>query len=150
MLRGMVVCGTCGVGTSCHKMRGRNGAFHRDYYCRNHDPLRAGGLDRRCPERNIRAGELDDFVFEEVRAALLRPDVLLAGQTALAGRVAAPDDELLAVQLARLTRKLERTTEERKRLVDLYQAGLLELPELQRRAKRSSSVESKSAVSTSA
>jgi hypothetical protein len=36
-------------------MRGRNGTFHRYYYCRNHDPLRAGGEHRRCPERNIRA-----------------------------------------------------------------------------------------------
>ena len=135
MLRGMVICGSCGVGANCHKMRGRNGAFHRYYYCRNHDPLRAGGVDRRCPERNIRADELDEFVFEQVREALLRPEVLLAGQTTLAGRVSAPDDELLAVQLARLSRKLEYTSEERKRLVDLYQAGLLELPELQRRVK---------------
>ena len=135
MLRGLVVCGSCGVGANCHKMRGRNGAFHRYYYCRNHDPLRAGGVDRRCPERNIRADELDEFVFEQVRAALLRPDLLLAGQTALAGRASAPDDELLAVQLARLSRKLEHTFEERARLVDLYQAGLLDLPELQRRAK---------------
>jgi hypothetical protein len=36
-------------------MRGRYGAFHRCNYFRNHDPLRAGGEDRRCPERNIRA-----------------------------------------------------------------------------------------------
>jgi site-specific DNA recombinase len=45
-----------------------------------------------------------------------------------------PDDELLAAELARLDRKLDATTAERRRLVDLYQAGLLELPELQRRA----------------
>ena len=25
---------------NCHKMRGRNGTWHRYYYCRNHDPLR--------------------------------------------------------------------------------------------------------------
>ena len=38
---------------TCHKMRGRNGSFHYYYYCRNHDPLRAGGEHRRCPERNV-------------------------------------------------------------------------------------------------
>ncbi|MEU9057235.1 recombinase family protein [Streptomyces sp. NPDC048384] len=57
MLRGLVKCGSCHVGTNCHKMRGRNGTFHRYYYCRNHDPIRAGGSDRRCTERNIRAPE---------------------------------------------------------------------------------------------
>ena len=36
--------------------------------------------------------------------------------------------------VARLDRKLDTTDAERRRLIDLYQAGLLELPELQRRA----------------
>ena len=49
-------------------------------------------------------------------------------------RAPAPDDELLGAELARLDRKLEATDAERRRLIDLYQAGLLELPELQRRA----------------
>jgi site-specific DNA recombinase len=29
LVRGLVKCGTCGVGTNCHKMRGRNGTWHR-------------------------------------------------------------------------------------------------------------------------
>jgi site-specific DNA recombinase len=135
LLRGLVTCGTCQVGVNCHKMRGRNATFHRYYYCRNHDPLRAGGEDRRCPERNIRADALDTFVTDQVRQALLRPEVLLAGEHAVAERAPAPDDELLGAQLARLDRKAEATQAERRRLVDCYQAGLLDLVELQRRAK---------------
>jgi site-specific DNA recombinase len=134
LLRGLVKCGVCGVGTNCHKMRGRNGTWHRYYYCRNHDPIKAGGADRRCTERNIRSDTLDEFVFDQVRIALLRPDVLTAGEQALAVRAPAPDDELLATELARLDRKLDATDTERRRLVDLYQAGLIELPDLQRRA----------------
>jgi site-specific DNA recombinase len=134
LLRGLVKCGACGVGTNCHKMRGRNGTWHRYYYCRNHDPIKAGGPDRRCTERNIRSDALDTFVFDQVRAALLRPDVLTAGERALAVRTPTPNDELLAAELARLDRKLDAATAERRRLVDLYQAGLVELPELQRRA----------------
>jgi site-specific DNA recombinase len=134
LLRGLVVCGSCQVGVNCHKMRGRNGTWHRYYYCRNHDPLRAGGEHRRCPERNIRADQLDTLVFDQVRAALLRPEVLLAGERAVAVRQPAPDDELLAAQLARLDRKLSAVDGERRRLVDLYQAGLLELTQVQRRA----------------
>ncbi|MGH7747358.1 MAG: recombinase family protein, partial [Candidatus Dormibacteria bacterium] len=107
LLRGLVKCGPCGVGTSCHKMRGRNGTWHRYYYCHNHDPVRAGGQDRRCPERNIRADALDEFVFAQVRAALLDPAVLLAGEQAIAVHAPAPDDQLLAAELARLDRRLE-------------------------------------------
>ena len=73
LLKGLVKCGTCGVGTNCHKMRGRNGTWHRYYYCRNHDPLRAGGQERRRPERNIRADALDEFVFSQIRTALTSP-----------------------------------------------------------------------------
>src|SRR5579859_6979320 len=134
LLRGLVKCGPCGVGTSCHKTRGRNGTWHRYYYCHNHDPLRAGGQDRRCPERNIRADALDDFVFAQIRAALLDPAQLLAGEQAIAVHAPAPDDELLAAELARLDRRLDAARCEHNRLIDLYQAGLIDMPELHRRA----------------
>ncbi len=134
LLRGLVKCGPCGMGTSCHKMRGRNGTWHRYYYCHNHDPVRAGGHGRRCPERNIRADTLDEFVFGQVRAALLDPALLLAGERALAVHAPTPDDQLLAAELARLDRKLEAARGEHRRLLDLYQAGLIDMPELHRRA----------------
>src|SRR6266702_7572051 len=134
LLRGLVVCGSCAVGTNCHKMRGRNGTWHRYYYCRNHDPLRAGGEDRRCPERNIRAGALDEYVFGQIRTALTQPSMLLAGEQAIAVTTPIPDDELLAAELARLDRKTGAATAERRRLADLYQAGLIDLPELHRRS----------------
>src|SRR6516225_4729909 len=134
LLRGLVKCGPCGVGTNCHKMRGRNGTWHRYYSCHNHDPLRAGGHDRRCPERNIRADALDEFVFGQIRAALLDPALLLAGEQAIAVHTPVPNDQLLAAELARLDRKLETARGEHNRLIDLYQAGLVDMPELQRRA----------------
>ena len=99
-------CGHCGVGVSCHRMRGRNGTLHRYYYCNNHDPVRAGGEHRRCPERNIRADELDSFVFEQVRNALLRPETLLAGESAVSSRRTPVADELLEAQLVRLGRNV--------------------------------------------
>jgi site-specific DNA recombinase len=134
LLKGLVKCGVCDVGTNCHKMRGRNGTWHRYYYCRNHDPLRAGGQERRCPERNIRADALDEYVFDQIRTALIQPKMLLAGEQAIAVSTPIPDDELLAAELARLDRKIDATTAERRRVADLYQAGLIDLPELQRRS----------------
>jgi site-specific DNA recombinase len=134
LLKGLVKCGVCGVGTNCHKMRGRNGTWHRYYYCRNHDPLRAGGESRRCPERNIRADALDAFVFDHIRAAITHPDQLLAGEQAVTLHTPIPDDELLSAELARLDRKIDAAEAERRRLIDLYQGGFIELPEMQRRA----------------
>ena len=133
LLRGLVKCGHCEVGVSCHKMRGRNGTFHRYYYCRNHDPLRAGGEHRRCPGRNIRADELDAFVFEQVRDTLLRPDVLLSGEHAVSARREPAADDLLQAQLAKLKRKIDAVAGERRRLADLYQADFIEREELLRR-----------------
>ena len=116
-------------------MRGGTGAYNRYYYCQNHDPLRARGEHRRCPERNIRADALDAFVFEQLRTLLQRPDLLLAAEQAVTARTPAADDELLRAQLKRLERRVEGVGGERRRLVDLYQSGLLELAEVQDRVK---------------
>ena len=110
-----------------------NGTFHRYYYCRNHDPLRAGGEHRRFPGRNIRSDELDAFVFEQARDALLRPDVLLSGEHAVSARREPAADELLQAQLAKLQRKIDAVAGERRRLADLYQAAFIEREELLRR-----------------
>src|SRR6202022_2530373 len=96
LLKGLVKCGVCGVGTRCHKMRARNGPRPPRSSGPNPAPLRAGGESRRCPERNIRADALDAFVFDHIRAAITRPDLLLAGEQALTLTTPAPDDELLA------------------------------------------------------
>jgi site-specific DNA recombinase len=59
--------------------------------------------------------------------------MLVAGEQAIAVTAPIPDDELLAAELARLDRKIDATTAERRRLADLYQSGLIDLTELQRR-----------------
>jgi site-specific DNA recombinase len=133
LLKGLVKCGVCGVGTNCRKERGRNGACYRYYQCRYHDPVKAGGQHRRCPERNIRAEALDEFVFNQIKTALLQPDLLLAGEHALAVTAPTPDDQLLAAELDRLERKIAAAQAEQRRLVDLYQIELITLPGLQRR-----------------
>jgi len=135
LLRGLIECGHCHVSCSCHKMRGRNGHTHRYYYCRNHDILNAGGQDRRCPERNIRSHELDTYVYDQVRQALLDPHQLTQGETAILQGTPPSDEALLTAQLERLDRRLAHTQQERARLLDAYQAGLIPLPDLTRRTK---------------
>ena len=137
LLRGLVHCGRCGVkaGVSQSSSTADSGTKKNRYYsCSNHDAIKAGGQEKRCTERRIRANELDTFVFEQVREILLRPGVLLAGERALIAREPAPDDELLTTQLAKLERRLDQTAAERRRVTDLYQAGHIDMNELNRRA----------------
>ena len=82
----------------------------------------------------IRADELDDFVFNEVKAVLLRPELLLTGEAAVSSRGTVTDNELLDTQLQRLGRQDAEAGAERRRLADLYQANLITLAELHHRA----------------
>jgi site-specific DNA recombinase len=137
LLRGLVYCGRCGVraGARQASSSAEGGTRKNRYYsCAYHDAIKAGGPRQRCTEQMIRADELDAFVFDQVRDILLRPDVLLAGERALIAREPTPDDELLAAQLDRLDRRIEQAAAERRRLTDLYQAGHIDMKELDRRA----------------
>jgi hypothetical protein len=67
------------------------------------------------------------------------PEQLLAGEQAVTLHTPIPDDELLTAELARLDRKIDAADTERRRLIDLYQGGFIELPEMQRRATEVSS-----------
>jgi site-specific DNA recombinase len=133
LLRRLARCGRCGVKLACHRARREHG-LARYYLCPHHDPVRAGGEDRRCTERRIRADELDTFVFDQVRALLARPELPAAGENAVAAQAPVPDDELLSTQLARLDRRAQAAQAERRRLADLYQAGVIETDELARGA----------------
>ena len=111
LLRGLVVCGRCGVKgyTRQASSSAEGGTKKNRYYCCPYrDAIKAGGPDKRCTERMIRADELDAFVFEQVRELLLRPEVMLAGEQALIAREPTPDNELLAAQLTRLERRMTR------------------------------------------
>jgi site-specific DNA recombinase len=133
LLRRLVRCGRCGVKLASHRARREHG-MARYYLCPHHDPVRAGGADRRCPERRVRADELDAFVFHQVRELLARPELLATGEAALTSQGPAPDAELVATQLARLERRLEGADAERRRVADLYQAGVIDGEEMARRA----------------
>jgi len=114
---------------NCHKMRGRNGTVHRYYYCRNHDLLRAGARTNAAPS----ATELDEYVFAQVRQALLDPRALIAGEHAVITGTPIDENELIANQIKRITNAVTAAELEWTRLLDAYQAGLVELDELTRR-----------------
>jgi site-specific DNA recombinase len=134
LLRRLLRCAHCQVKLNCYRAR-RNHTTTRYYLCPHRDPWRAGGAEHRCPERRVRADELDTFVFNQVRQLLTRPDLITAGQTAVAAHTPAPDEELLTTQLARLQRRLQTAHTERGRVADLYQAGVIDNAEMRRRSR---------------
>ena len=129
LLRRLVVCGHCGVKTHCQGTVGSSGRELRYYVCNRRRSLEAGGPERACPQPSTRAEELDSVVWEHVRQALLQPQLLLKGETAINARSPQPDDELLTLQLDRLGRRIQQVESERKRVIDLYQMEAITLAE---------------------
>ena len=136
LLRGVVRCRVCDLTMSCHRMRGRNGTFHHYYYCAGHDVLRARGAVGRCPQRNLRADELDELVWGEVRRHLEKPALIREGYARLQVQAESMGDDGLADDLAALQKQLTELDREEYRLLDAYQAGLVDLDQLRQRQGR--------------
>ena len=132
LLRGLVFC-ACGTRSIVDRGRSTKPGGIRYYACRNR--MGIAGVERSCHEGNVRAEALDDFVFEQVKQALLSPQLLLAGNQTIGSRQPKPDDELLTAELARLDRRIDATKTERRRIADLYQTGVIDAHELARRAE---------------
>lgn len=133
LLRRLVRCGACDAATSCHRMRGRNGTVHHYYYCQRHDSVKTGGRQHRCQQRNIRADALDDFVWKELQRLLSDPQQLRTAYSALSESPMKTDIDVLAQQLNLVRRRTLEARKEEERLLDAYQAGVIDLPQLQRR-----------------
>src|SRR5262249_52423634 len=114
-------------------MRGRNGPFHYYYYCAGHDPGRARRGLGRCPQRNIRADELDALVWSEVRRHLESPNLIGEAYARLRAAPVARAHGVVAEEVREFQKKLAEVDREEHRLLDAYQAGLIALAQLQRR-----------------
>ena len=145
LLRRVVRCRVCDLTMSCHRMRGRNGAFHHyyychyychDYYCHGHEQLMARRAISCCPQRNLRSDELDALVWDEVRRHLENPTLIREGYARLQTQAGSPGDDGLADELAALEKQLAELDREEHRLLDAYQAGLVDLDQLRQRQGR--------------
>jgi site-specific DNA recombinase len=133
LLRGLVRCRVCDLGMSCHRMRGRDGTFHHYYYCTGHDPLRARSSTGRCPQRHLRADELDELVWTEVRRHLEHPPLIMEAYAQLQAEPRLRPDDGVAPEARALEHKLVELDREEHRLLDAYQAGLIDLQPLEQR-----------------
>ncbi len=114
-------------------MRGRNGTTHDYYRCRRYDPVRVGDPAAVCTQRNIRARELDAFVWREAYRHLGDPATLARAYAALSTDGGGLDDDVSTARAQALDRRQRDLGQETTRLLDAYQAGLIDLPQFARR-----------------
>jgi site-specific DNA recombinase len=126
LLRSLLVCGRCGrrmVG-SWSKQGGR-------YLCAIRYPRYAPGA---CTGRSLSASTIEQTVWEHVQALLADPEVLRQQYEQGHGDPAV--DVRAEHERVRLERKLTALEREKTRLVDAYQAEVIELAELAERRQR--------------
>jgi site-specific DNA recombinase len=130
LLRCLLTCRSCGLAmfgitrySRDRQPRGRYYTCHgKDCVCRDRD--------RRCPQASTKAEEIEAAVWAHVKRLLEDPATLLAQFEALAREADDADDgPKWEAQLRRLDR-------EEGRLLDAYQEGAIELPELKARREQ--------------
>ena len=134
LLRCLLTCRTCGLAMYGVTSYGRPGQkTHRYYKCHGKDTV---ARDRacRCTQTPAKLEELDAAVWGHVQALLEDPATLAARFEELARHAEASDDGRAAV--SRWEAQLQRLDREERRLVDAYQAGVLELAELKTRREQ--------------
>lgn len=136
LLQGLTVCARCsyafyGKAVSLHARKGRPAYSY--YRCVGSDAYRfADG--RVCHTRQVRVDQLDQYVWNSVKETLQDPGRLMAEWS----RRAESDDAQNALRLQRYeaTRILAAYERSLKRVLDAYEAGVLELAELTARSER--------------
>jgi len=128
LLRGLIKCGVCGyayLGSTQVSRSKYEGPVEYTYYtCSMRSPIRAGRVDP-CTNGKLMGAGADEVVWTTVRDLLLNSDALAERlQEWLVRQTEDPaDDERLRATSQRLA-ELRR---QRERLIDAYQAGVLDL-----------------------
>ncbi len=125
LLRGLLVCQTCGYGFAGHHHRGR----WRYYRCCGTDRSRFHG-EVRCDARLVAVEPLDEAVWSEVCRLLENPALVVEEYQRRLDAIQAQPRQLERDALARQVAKAHRAIG---RLIDSYAEGLIEKPEFEPR-----------------
>jgi site-specific DNA recombinase len=107
---------------------------HRYYQCHGKDPI-LSAREHKCTQRPAKAGELEEAVWEHIKDLMRDPERLLTQFEDFA-RSTSENGSREEAAAKKLEAHLRRLSREQTRLVDAYQAGIIELEELEeRRAK---------------
>jgi len=126
LLRGLVVCGRCG-----RRMIGTWSASGGRYVCGARYPRHAPHC---CDGRSVAATKLDEWVWDYIRELLADGELLRARYAE--GHADPAVEQQAEAEQERIERQLGALAREVQRLIDAYQAGAIELAELQERRQR--------------
>jgi site-specific DNA recombinase len=136
LLQGLVVCACCGYayyGRTVSPSRSRTKAPYAYYQCGGHHHAQRGE-GRACDNRSMRVDALDAYVWDAARATLQDPARVL---NEWARR--AENDRVQTERRAQRDAAAQVVTQHERsltRLLDAYEAGALDLPELTGRSER--------------
>ena len=135
LLRCLLSCESCDLAMFGVTYKATDTQPERRYYqCHGKDPI-LSAREHKCTQRQAKAGELEEVVWEHVKGLMRDPERLLAQFEQFAHSGSAKDDEEEA-EGKKLGAHLRRLSREQTRLVDAYQAGVIELEELEERRSK--------------
>jgi site-specific DNA recombinase len=130
LLKGLIKCGVCGYSYAGFFQSSR--PWYRYYLCPRREPAELkDGTFRRCTNKAVRGDGVDEIVWTTVRDLLIDDDSLAEQLRSWLERTTADAAGDERVRLA--TGRLKDLTRQRKRLIDAYQSGALDLEEFRTR-----------------
>ncbi len=128
LLQGIIVCGECGY-PFYKRFRKQKGKTKGTYYCRS----QADRKLKNCLNRSVNQEELDVLIYDEVMKLIQDPLII---QQELKRRAKdAINTEEVNREETNLKKDLTKILNERDRLLDAFQTGLVDLEELSKRQK---------------
>jgi hypothetical protein len=132
LLRCLLSCQSCNLAMFGVTYKATDTQPERRYYqCHGKDPI-LSAREHKCTQRPAKANELEEAVWEHVKGLMRDPERLLSQFEQFAHSGSANDDKEDA-EAKKFEAHLKRLSREQTRLVDAYQAGIIELEELQER-----------------
>ncbi len=126
LLRSLVGCGACKQGSNA-----RTTWDGRSYYvCRGHSAVIP---ERRCRTRHVPAVQLDELVWEDLCKLLTHPERIRNALQRAHGGEWLPQE--FKGRLKTMDQAIAHVERQKRRLLDAYLGGVLELPELERKRK---------------
>ena len=132
LLRRLVRCGHCGLSCRVSSNTANPNCSHY-YVCPG--TKKHFLIEKRCSQRCIGADALDELVWEEVSTRLQDPDLVLEAYRECRIHRRNGEEAGLSEQGQKLATQIKLANTEMTRLLDAYQAGTIELPELQKRRR---------------
>jgi site-specific DNA recombinase len=132
LLRRLIRCGHCGL--SC-RVSTNTANPRRSHYYVCPGTKKYFLIEKRCSQRCIGADALDELVWEDVSTRLQDPDLVLEAYQECRIHRRNGEGAGLSEQGQKLATQLKLANTEMTRLLDAYQAGAIELLELQKRRR---------------